>query len=151
MTGCPQKGGTYEAHTATNYGDVCRNAGKAWNCPIGCSRTPAGAAPYCTLTATNRPCRGMKPGPKHNSKQNGWSKYGVAALSAMSGMARGTVWDAFADGGFEADWILQHPPKEHWGQKQVLSPGSVCSSGPNCNTDFKLRLVVSICTVFRAV
>jgi len=58
---CRGKFPTLKKNTGTKYGDICRSANKKnknFRCPVKCSKTSNGKAPFCQMSVKNKsPCR----------------------------------------------------------------------------------------------
>ena len=95
---CPQKGGRYEAHTGqANHGDLCRNSGRAWDCPTHCEFAPGKGRPYCVLKGSASPCRNTAPSMRGRTmeqcraaaKEKGWSYFGLENPGGSPGAETG--------------------------------------------------------------
>ena len=48
------------ASSQRSHGDICRNPGGHWACPVGCTRQADNSRPYCLAAAnTKAPCRAV--------------------------------------------------------------------------------------------
>ena len=72
------------------------------------------------------------------------SRHGQAIVQTLShyGVTRGTTWDVWHDAEFEADWIMQHPPREYVGGPSAQLPvPEICTEDMGdrkCEQNFQL-------------
>jgi len=70
-----------------------------------------------------------------------FSSVGRAVLGALAAFPdeRYRTWNYRGDAVFEPGWVLQTPPKEHWGQPASSLPLPAPCAGPGCDPDFGLQ------------
>jgi phosphatidylserine/phosphatidylglycerophosphate/cardiolipin synthase-like enzyme len=70
-----------------------------------------------------------------------FSYVGQAVLTALETLPgeRYRTWNYRGDAVLEPGWVLQTPPKEHWGQPASTLPMPAACSGAGCDADFGLK------------
>jgi len=71
------------------------------------------------------------------------SSVGLAVVDALNATAPGEygrTWTISSTNRLDADWIVQSPPRAHWGAPAAaIAMPALCTSGSNCDLDFGLR------------